>query len=353
MNEDIDYTNPDLIALYDYFNDDKNIKVGWLNDFRDWAETGQIGHLKIDITKTHSHGIDYDSPELIKIIDYLAKEEAHFPSKIIAFRVKEKRLMYYTEYEGSTGQDVGGLFRDSYFHMVNELMDVNIKYFTKPPRTLHCERDRLVPALNLPVRIASTIGSLIASAIATQNPHKAWNLPRFIWESFVTDLDISHFVDCDDQNYFNNLKKIVNFMRSGFWKVIPLDKVHNFSGRFIERLACGSKKELDINSFLAYFNPPSRNARVWPVFVQAISTFTSQELSKLMGYITGNETPKDTKDFCLKLDDKSTSLQDENQFSLPFAHTCFNLIHIMPYKTAELLRCKLKICISLQSEFEE
>ncbi|EAY19124.1 hypothetical protein TVAG_190180 [Trichomonas vaginalis G3] len=348
-----DYSTPELNPIDNYFNDDANIKVGWLNNFRDWAAEGTIGYLKIDITRTHSHGVDYDSPNLIRIIDYLARDEAHFPSKIIAFRAKENKLMYFAEYEGTTGQDVGGMFRDSFFLMVNELMDVNIRYFIKPPSTLHCEKNRLVPASNLPIKVASTIGSLIASAIATRNAHKAWNLPRFIWDSFVTNSDLSLLVDCDDESYFNSLKNIVNAMRKGFWKVIPLDKVKNFSGRFIEGLTCGVKKELDFNSFIAYFNPPSRNCVVWPVFTQAISKFTSQEFSKLMGFITGNETPKNAKDFCLKLADKSTSYQDENSFALPFAHTCFNLIEIMPYKTPELLRQKLIICFSFQAEFND
>ncbi|KAI5489495.1 ubiquitin protein ligase protein [Trichomonas vaginalis G3] len=310
----------------------------------------RIGHLKIDITKTHFHGVNYESPELIKIIDYLAKEESHFPSNFVAFRTKENKFIYYAEYEGSTGPDIGGVFRDSYFLMVEELMDIKIKYFVKPPSTLHCESDRLIPAPNMPAKVASTIGSLIASAIATQNPHKAWNLPRFIWQSFVTDVDISNLVHCDDQNYFNDLKTLVNLMRSGFWKVIPLIKVHNFSGEFIEGLARGQGKDLDIDSFLSYFTPKSKNTKVWPVFVQAVAPFTSQELSKLMRFITGNETPKITKGFHLELTVKETDHQDENNFWLPVTHTCFNSIEIMPYKTAKLLSDKLKFCISVEDE---
>ena len=264
-------------------------------------------------------------------------------------------MIYFVKYANSTGQDVGGMFRDSFFIMVNELMDVNIRYFIKPPNTLHCEREKLVPAPNMPLKVASTIGSLLSSAIATKYTQKAWNIPRFIWDSFVTDANLSDLVDCDDPNYFRNLEKIVNAMREGFWKVIPLDYVRNFSGRFIEGLSCGKKAEMDLNTFLNYFTPDSVITSVWPVFMEAISTFTSDELSKLMAFITGNDTPKMDRDFSMKLTELSNDdvEQDENRFLLPKAHTCFNKIDIMPFTNAEILREKLTKCITYRSDFED
>ncbi|EAY07197.1 hypothetical protein TVAG_050120 [Trichomonas vaginalis G3] len=353
----LNFKGREFNAINQYIN--PSVLIGFYGDFYHWAQAKKIAHIFVDIEKTHAHGVDYDSPENIKLIDVLANSRSNFPSKLFACENLYNKLIYFVEYKNLSGLDAGGLFRDSFYHMVNEIMDVNARYFINPPNTLHCENDKLVPSTNLPDNIAFTVGSLLASAIATQNSHKAWNLPRFIWYSFSTNSSISTLVDCDDSEYFKQLSRVVLNTRKGFWKVLPMSVIKNVSGRILEGMACGNKAALDYITFLNYFNRASHDYDVWETFETACAMMTSEELSKLLAFITGNETPKITRAFFLRLCEVFPARYydepeiDETKFRLPEAHTCFNQIDIMPYRDADLLKKQLLICISYASTIED
>ncbi|EAY16399.1 hypothetical protein TVAG_360080 [Trichomonas vaginalis G3] len=104
-------------------------------------------------------------------------------------------------------------------------------------------------------------------------------------------------------------------------------------------------KMLNLQSFLALFSHQSRSLKVWPVFVEAILGFTDDELLKLLKFITGSKTFK--PDLLLKLEIKSISDHDENEYSNPISHTYSNTLELNPFKSPEILGEKLKVIIDM------
>ncbi|EAY22265.1 hypothetical protein TVAG_094400 [Trichomonas vaginalis G3] len=322
-----DYQGQDAQKLYDY------VKRTISGDNRNCI------FLKIEIKYTIARGENINSPNFKTIFGYLM--DSGFPQRLYS-----DEIIYHADYTDEKGVDVGGLFRDSFYFIVEELMNLNLKYFTNKPISLLCESDCLVPSITLSPRQAETIGALISSAIATQNCHRKWKIPLFIWNSFVTDAKFSALVDCNDGDYFNELEKVVTNMRNGFWKVLPLQEVSNLSGRFLKGLACGKEGALDYNSFINLFDERTKSLSIWNTFKQAISNFTSEQFCKLLQFITGIDTPSMKSGYFLKLCEVPTNLKNEEEYLLPFAHTCFLQLDIMPYKSADLLRQKLIVCIN-------
>jgi len=152
----------------------------------------------------------------------------------------------------------------------------------------------------------------------------------------------------------NEHETLVEAIRRGMDKIVPMDALNVMDWRELEILICG-KKEIDVNLLrrhTTYSSPYSASDQhiVW--FWEVLSEFNQENRIKFVRFAWAQERlPSDDDEFTLsktRLQIKQSSLRTANQDSiLPKSDTCFFNLELPKYTSKQALRDKLVLAITV------
>jgi len=147
---------------------------------------------------------------------------------------------------------------------------------------------------------------------------------------------------------------LIDSIRRGIDKIVPIDALNVMNWRELEILICG-KKEININLLRRHTNYSSglsaSNQHIqW--FWEVLSEFTEENKSKFIRFAWAQERlPSDDDEFIVthtRLMIKPSSGKTTNQdLLLPKADTCFFNLELPKYSSKQILREKLLLAITM------
>ena len=140
----------------------------------------------------------------------------------------------------------------------------------------------------------------------------------------------------------------------GFYEIIPQECISFFEAKELELLISGVP-EVDLEDFkrntdYSGYNPTDQII-IW--FWEVVSEYSQEDLAKLIQFITGtSKIPLEGFSHLIGMNgiQRISIHRDPIDYQLPKSHTCFNQLDLPNYKTKEILKQKLGICLAWGSE---
>ncbi|EAX95066.1 hypothetical protein TVAG_428690 [Trichomonas vaginalis G3] len=311
---------------FNELRDKKNVDLNRKDSFEDKLYnliTVDYNRLRRDVLSS----VDYDSDLTITFNRFnstLFMKSANklymFNTFIAAFRQpKLCRIRVMFEHEG--GIDQGGLKREA-FTMIGEEIKNNL--FTVDEKGFYHLKTK-DPQYQL------FIGVFIAYCFYYGEPFEI-NLP----------FDIKDYILSESSNNYNPYSVV----KEGFQEIIPEYRfvTIQYTIHKIALVFGSSDRKLKPEDIIHRLSGYSETVKV---FSDAIRTFSSEELSELLRFITGTSTLSyTTTRIELNTYSGNSDISDESKWDLPIAHTCFKSLDLRPYKNSEILANKLKLAMS-------
>lgn len=301
-----------------------------------------------------------------------------------------KKTLIRINYVSEKGQDEGGLAKDWFTNVSEEIIKTNafipVPNGTSLTFNQNCDSQSMFTFVGKFVALAITnkkiIGLKLASFIWKKFLNEKITLEdmndydseiyqslKWISENDVNDLMMT-FVDTNDEELCENGENIkltnenknefidlmiekklikpnneaINNLITGFRSIIDLEIFKVFKSEEIKEFVNG-KEEIDIEDWKR--NTAHNNSEKFNEFFEIISNWSQENLKKLLKFTTGSPIvpcegfsywAKYGRSFRLEFTGKSSQ-------RLPISHTCFNRIDIPIYESKEIFEQKLLYAI--------
>ena len=301
-----------------------------------------------------------------------------------------KKVLIRIHYISEKGQDEGGLAKDWFTNVSDEIIKTNA-FITTPNGTSLtfnpiCDNQLMYEFIGKFIALTITnkkiIGLKLSSFIWKKIMNEKITLEdmndydseiyrslKWISENDVNDLMMT-FVDTNDEELCENGKnieltnenkdKFINLMIvkklikqnkeaidciiKGFRSIMDLDNINKFKPEEIKELVNG-KENIDIEDWKE--NTKHNNKEKYDEFFEIISKWSQANLKKLLKFVTGLPiVPFEGFRYWTKYEQSFTlNFTEKSLNRLPISHTCFNKIDIPIYQSKEIFESKLLYAI--------
>ncbi|KAK8844404.1 hypothetical protein M9Y10_024262 [Tritrichomonas musculus] len=161
----------------------------------------------------------------------------------------------------------------------------------------------------------------------------------------VTNENKREYISLYAQYYLqNSIKKQIDAFCSGFDEIIPPEEIKMFSASELDLLICGIPT-IDIDDLkknTVYELPYNENHPVMLLFFEVISKWDNESLAKFLQFLTGSSQVPIGGFKTFKDRGKPIKIMSGgNKERLPVAHTCFNLLALPGYDNGDDMNNKL------------